>query len=246
MTLKFFFIQVKGKVSGPLSGSELTSLAHLGKLSPTDLVRQEGSDRWVQANRIRNLAFGSPQVKVEEEIEEILGLEPVPPKKTHQKVEEEIEEVLGLARPNKPRQELEEEIEEILEVEPLRQTTSHRANNQPDQQHFLINDDLPPPPNYGFVEFVAGAYTFLGVLTLIGSVIAVFVVGALESNGRDGGQKAGTIFGIMIFGAITSITCFAMSQLFAMATNGSKNLHYIMHSNLVAMRVMVRQFSKKE
>ena len=173
-------------------------------------------------------------------------LEPVPPKKTHQKVEEEIEEVLGLARPNKPHQELEEEIEEILEVEPLRQTTSHRANNQPDQQHFLINDDLPPPPNYGFVEFVAGAYTFLGVLTLIGSVIAVFVVGALESNGRDGGQKAGTIFGIMIFGAITSITCFAMAQLFAMAINGSRNLHYIMHSNLVAMRVMVRQFSKKD
>ena len=69
---------------------------------------------------------------------------------------------------------------------------------------------------------------------------------ALQSNGRDGGQKAGTIFGIIIFGAITSITCFAMAQLFAMAINGSRNLHYIMHSNLVAMRVMVRQFSKKD
>ena len=244
MALKFY-IQVKGKVSGPLSGSELMSLAQLGKLLPTDMVRQDGSDKWVQANRIRNLAFGSPQVKVEEEIEEILGLEPAPPKKTPHEVEEEIEEVLGLehARLNKPHQELEEEI---LEIEPVRQTTAPRANNQPAQQHFLINDDLPPPPNYGFVEFVAGVYTFLGVLTLIGSVIAVFVVGALESNGRDGGQKAGTIFGIMIFGAITSITCFAMAQLFAMAINGSKNLHYIMHSNLVAMRVMVRQFSKKD
>ena len=245
MALKFY-IQVKGKVSGPLSGSELISLAHLGKLSPTDMVRQEGSDRWVQANRIRNLAFGSPQIKVEEEIEEILGLEPAPPKKTPQKVEEEIEEVLGLARPNKPHQELEEEIEEILEVEPARQTTSHRANNQPDQQHFLINDDLPPPPNYGFVEFVAGAYTFLGVLTLIGSVIAVIAVGAMESNGRDGGQKAGVISSIIIFGAIASITCFAMAQLFTMAINGSKNLHYIMHSNIVTMRVIVNQFSKKE
>ena len=244
MALKFY-IQVKGKVSGPLSGSELMSLAQLGKLLPTDMVRQDGSDKWVQANRIRNLAFGSPQVKVEEEIEEILGLEPAPPKKTSHEVEEEIEEVLGLehARLNKLYQELEEDI---LEIEPIRQTTAPRANNQPAQQHFLINDDLPPPPNYGFVEFVARVYTLLGVLTLIGSVIAVFVVGALESNGRDGGQKAGTIFGIMIFGAITSITCFAMSQLFAMATNGSKNLHYIMHSNLVAMRVMVRQFSKKE
>lgn len=244
MALKFY-IQVKGKVSSPLSGSDLMSLAQSGKLLPTDMVRQDGSDKWVQANRIRNLAFGSPQVKVEEEIEEILGLEPAPPKKTSHEVEEEIEEVLGLehARLNKLYQELEEDI---LEIEPIRQTTAPRANNQPAQQHFLINDDLPPPPNYGFVEFVARVYTLLGVLTLIGSVIAVFVVGAIESNGRDGGQKAGTIFGIMIFGAITSITCFAMSQLFAMATNGSKNLHYIMHSNLVAMRVMVRQFSKKE
>ena len=244
MALKFY-IQVKGKVSGPLSGSELMSLAQLGKLLPTDMVRQDGSDKWVQANRIRNLAFGSPQVKVEEEIEEILGLEPAPPKKTSHEVEEEIEEVLGLehARLNKLYQELEEDI---LEIEPIRQTTAPRANNQPAQQHFLINDDLPPPPNYGFVEFVARVYTLLGVLTLIGSVIAVFVVGAIESNGRDGGQKAGAIFGIMIFGAITSITCFAMAQLFAMAINGSKNLHYIMHSNLVAMRVMVRQFSKKD
>ena len=244
MALKFY-IQVKGKVSGPLSGSDLMSLAQSGKLLPTDMVRQDGSDKWVQANRIRNLAFGSPQVKVEEEIEEILGLEPAPPKKTSHEVEEEIEEVLGLehARLNKLYQELEEDI---LEIEPIRQTTAPRANNQPAQQHFLINDDLPPPPNYGFVEFVAGVYTFLGVLTLIGSVIAVFVVGAIESNGRDGGQKAGAIFGIMIFGAITSITCFAMAQLFAMAINGSRNLHYIMHYNMVAMRVMVQQFSKKD
>jgi len=204
MALKFY-IQVKGKVSGPLSGSELMSLAQLGKLLPTDMVRQDGSDKWVQANRIRNLEFGTPQDEPGEE-----------------------------------------EIEEILEVEPVRPNPAPVVNKPPAQQHFLINDDLPPPPNYGFVEFVAGVYTFLGVLTLIGSVIAVFAIGAMESNGRDGGQKAGTIFGIIIFGAITSITCFAMAQLFAMAINGSKNLHYIMHSNLVAMRVMVRQFSKKD
>ena len=203
MALKFY-IQVKGKVSGPLSGSELMSLAQLGKLLPTDMVRQDGSDKWVQANRIRNLDFGASQE------------EPV------------------------------EEIEEILEVEPVRPNPAPVDNKPSTQQHFLINDDLPPPPNYSFVKFVAGVYTFLGALTLVGSVIAVIAIGALESNGRDGGQKAGTIFGIIIFGAITSITCFAMAQLFAMAINGSRNLHYIMHSNLVAMRVMVRQFSKKD
>ena len=202
MALKFY-IQVKGKVSGPLSGSDLISLAQLGKLLPTDMVRQDGSDKWVQANRIRNLDFGKPQDEPEEEIEE-----------------------------------------EILEIAPLPSNQAPIVNKPSTQQHSLINDDLPPPPNYGFVEFVAGVYTFLGVLTLIGSVIAVFAIGTLESNGRDG--KAGIIIGIIIFGAITSITCFAMAQLFAMAINGSRNLHYIMHSNLVAMRVMVRQFSKNE
>ena len=204
MAIKFY-IQVKGKVSGPLSGSELMSLAQLGKLLPTDMVRQDGSDKWVQANRIRNLDFGKPQDEPEEEIEE-----------------------------------------EILEVEPLRSNPAPIVNKPPAQQHFLDNDDLPPAPNYGFVEFVAGVYTFLGVLTLIAGVIAVFAVGILESNGRDVGLKTVTIFGIIIFGAITSISCFAMAQLFAMAINGSRNLHYIMHSNIVAMRVMVQQFSKKE
>jgi len=56
----------------------------------------------------------------------------------------------------------------------------------------------------------------------------IFVTPALRlflKRGDDGGQKAGTIFGIMIFGAITSITCFAMEQLFAMAINGPRNLH---------------------
>ena len=204
MALKFY-IQVKGKVSGPLSGSELMSLAQLRKLSPTDMVRQDGSDKWVQANRIRNLDFGTPQEEPEEEIEE-----------------------------------------EILEVEPVRPNPAPVVNKPSTQQHFLINDDLPPPPNYGFVEFVAGVYNTLGALTLLGSVIAVFSIGAMKSNGTDGDQKAGVIFGIIIFGVITAITCFAMAQLFAMAINGSRNLHYIMHSNLVAMRVMVRQFSKKD
>ena len=56
----------------------------------------------------------------------------------------------------------------------------------------------------------------------------IFVTLALRlflKRGDDGGQKAGAIFGIMIFGAITSITCFAMAQLFAMANNGPRNLH---------------------
>ena len=77
MALKFY-IQIKGKVSGPLSGSELMSLAQSGKLLPTDMVRQDGSDKWVQANRIRNLDFGASQEEPVEEIEEILEVEPPP------------------------------------------------------------------------------------------------------------------------------------------------------------------------
>ena len=203
MALKFY-IQIKGKVSGPLSGSELMSLAQSGKLLPTDMVRQDGSDKWVQANRIRNLDFGASQE------------EPV------------------------------EEIEEILEVEPPRYfpSTASGSSSPPAQQHFMINDDLPRPPIYGFVEIVAGVYIFLGALTMVGSAFSVAGVNALVMN--DNGIKAPLIFGIIILGAITSITCFAMAQLFTMALNGSKNLHYIRHSNLVTMRVMVRQFSKKD
>ena len=204
MALKFY-IQIKGKVSGPLSGSELMSLAQLGKLLPTDMVRQDGSDKWVQANRLRNLDFGTPQ------------------------------------------DEPEEEIEEILEVEPLRPNPAPVVNKPATQQHFLINDDLPPPPNYGFVEFIAGVYTFLGMLTLIGiPIVGLIVLKENFSGNHPLWQIVGIQLGFVIFGVITSITCLAMAQLFAMAINGSKNLHYIMHSNMVAMRVMVRHFSKKE
>ena len=212
MALKFFFIQVKGKVSGPLSGSELTSLAHLGKLSPTDLVRQEGSDRWVQANRIRNLAFGSPQEEVGDEIEEILEIEPEP------------------------------RLESPPFIMPSRQSTVSITG-----LNLTGNDDLPPPPDYAFVETVATMYNTMGVVTLIGSFFAVLIVSSMDSGGKDAsGQKFGSVIGIIIFGAIASITCFAMAQLFTMAINGSKNLHYIMHSNIVAMRVIVNQINKKD
>ena len=109
------------------------------------------------------------------------------------------------------------------------------------------NDDLPPPPDYGFVETVAIMYNIMGVVTLIGSFIAILIFAAMDVGRKDeAGQRFASFIGIIIFGAIASITCFAMAQLFTMAINGSKNLHYIMHSNMVAMRVMVKQFSKKE
>ena len=88
----------------------------------------------------------------------------------------------------------------------------------------------------------------MGVVTLIGSFIAVIFVGTMNSEILR--EKAGIIIGLMvgtlILGVLISITMFAMAQLLTMATYGSINLHYIMHSNLVSMRIMVNQVTKKE
>ena len=209
-----FYIQIKGIENGPMNSKELMLLAQLGRLSPTDMVRMDGSDKWVLASRIKELEFGSPQEESEVEIEEevlVVDPEPIPPPSF-------------LSSPNPP-----------------------TPSGQSAGSISAPNINLPPPPDYGFVETVATMYNTMGVVTLIGSFIAVLIVSSVDSGGKDAfGQKFGSVIGIIIFGAIASITCFAMAQLFTMAINGSKNLHYIMHSNMVAMRVIVNQFSKKE
>ena len=65
-----FYIQIKGIENGPMNSKELMLLAQLGRLSPTDMVRMDGSDKWVLASRIKELEFGSPQEESEVEIEE--------------------------------------------------------------------------------------------------------------------------------------------------------------------------------
>ena len=209
-----FYIQIKGIENGPMNSKELMLLAQLGRLSPTDMVRMDGSDKWVLASRIKELEFGSPQEESEVEMEEevlVVDPEPIPPPSF-------------LSSPNPP-----------------------TPSGQSAGSISAPNINLPPPPDYGFVETVATMYNTMGVVTLIGSFIAVLIVSSVDSGGKDAfGQKFGSVIGIIIFGAIASITCFAMAQLFTMAINGSKNLHYIMHSNMVAMRVIVNQFSKKD
>jgi GYF domain 2 len=208
-----FYIQIKGIENGPMNSKELMLLAQLGRLSPTDMVRMDGSDKWVLASRIKELEFGSPQEESEVEIEEVLVVDPEP-----------IPPPSFLSSPNPP-----------------------TPSGQSAGSISAPNINLPPPPDYGFVETVATMYNTMGVVTLIGSFIAVLIVSSVDSGGKDAfGQKFGSVIGIIIFGAIASITCFAMAQLFTMAINGSKNLHYIMHSNMVAMRVIVNQFSKKD
>ena len=207
---KKYYIQANGKVNGPLSGKDLMSLARLGKLLPTHMVRQDGSDKWIQANRIKELDFATPEEEPGEETEEVLELE----------------------------------IEEVLELETDNSNSATPGNKLSNNQNYFINYDLPPAPSYGFVDFVAVVYNVFGVLTLIGST-SILIYWASQTYG-NGYQKASLIFGTILGGIMASITCFATAQLFAMAIDGSKNLHYIMHSNLVAMRVIVRQFSKKD
>lgn len=76
-----FYIQIKGIENGPMNSKELLLLAQLGRLSPTDMVRQDGSEKWVLASRIKELEFGSPQENLGDEIEEIPEIEssPIPP-----------------------------------------------------------------------------------------------------------------------------------------------------------------------
>lgn len=222
-----FYIQIKGKETGPLSSGELMLLAQLGALLPTDLVRKDGSEKWVQANRIKKLEFSSPQDEPKEEIEEVLVVDPEPiPPPGH------------LSSP-------------ITPVSPFGQSNWSNTGNSSGQSTdspAVSNNNLPHPPDHGFVEQVITVCNTMGVVTLIGSVIAVVFVGTMNSEILK--EKAGILIGLMvgtlILGVLTSITMFAMAQLLTMAIYGSINLHYIMHSNLVAMRIMVNQVTKKE
>lgn len=223
-----FYIQIKGIENGPMNSKELMLLAQLGRLLPTDMVRMDGSDKWVLASRIKELEFGSPQEESEVEIEEevlVVDPEPIPPPE-------------HLCSP-------------ITPVPPLGQSNSANTANSSGQSTdspAASNNNLPPTLDHGFVEQIITVCNTMGVVTLIGSFIAVIFVGTINSEILR--EKAGIIIGLMvgtlILGVLISITMFAMAQLLTMAIYGSINLHYIMHSNLVTMRIMVNQVTKKK
>ena len=80
-----YFCQIRGKEYGPMTGSELSALAKMGKLSAIDMVRPENSDRWLPAERFQNLKFGTISTK-QKEIE-------VQEKEEIQEAEEVLEEI---------------------------------------------------------------------------------------------------------------------------------------------------------
>jgi len=53
-----------GEKQGPISPKELVRLAESGALSPDDLVRKEGTDKWVRASQIKGLTFLHPSPDV--------------------------------------------------------------------------------------------------------------------------------------------------------------------------------------
>ena len=232
MAIQFFYCQKKGFDCVPLSSREVVELAKTGKLNPEDLIRLDGSSKWMPASKIKNLVFRNSKEEPQEEIGTMLIIDPEPITPTLQDLIERNRR-WGQGETTAPIGHLSSPITPATPI------------GKPSKPITAPNDDLPPPPDYGFVQTVATIYNTMGVVTLIGSLFTVLIMSSKDSGGRDsGGQKESLIFGVIIFGAITSVTMFAMAQLFTMAINGSKNLHYIMHSNIVAMRVIVNQFSK--
>jgi hypothetical protein len=57
-----YFIQKDGQTLGPMSASDVKTLAQSGRLMPNDLVWQEGSEKKVRAEEVKGLTFKSPQV----------------------------------------------------------------------------------------------------------------------------------------------------------------------------------------
>jgi hypothetical protein len=50
----WFYVQ-HGETYGPVSSADLRAAAHLGFLSPDDMVRRADRTEWIQANSIRGL-----------------------------------------------------------------------------------------------------------------------------------------------------------------------------------------------
>jgi len=55
-----WYVKIKGKRGGPLSGRQLKGLADRGQISPEDLVRQEAGGPWVPAGRVKGLFSETP------------------------------------------------------------------------------------------------------------------------------------------------------------------------------------------
>lgn len=64
--------QQDGQHYGPVPAAELKRLVSAGKLAPTDLVRREGTERWVPAGQVKGL-FAVPVVTPQREGDRVSG-----------------------------------------------------------------------------------------------------------------------------------------------------------------------------
>lgn len=56
-----FYVNIKGKVAGPIGTKELVAMAESGDLSPNDMVRKGISSKWFFASQIKGLNFPPSQ-----------------------------------------------------------------------------------------------------------------------------------------------------------------------------------------
>ncbi|MCA9039820.1 MAG: RDD family protein [Planctomycetaceae bacterium] len=57
MAKVLWYYQQSGEEHGPVSSADLRRMAARGKLDPTDLVRRESMEEWVEAHRLRGVEF---------------------------------------------------------------------------------------------------------------------------------------------------------------------------------------------
>ena len=55
-----WYINRSGKTAGPFKSEDLKQMADAGLIQPTDQVRQEGTEKWVEARKVKGL-FSAPE-----------------------------------------------------------------------------------------------------------------------------------------------------------------------------------------
>lgn len=58
--------KIAGREVGPLSSQQVVEMARTGQLRPDDLVRKGSAGQWVEARRIKGLAFAETDIPVAE------------------------------------------------------------------------------------------------------------------------------------------------------------------------------------
>lgn len=151
-----YYCKINHQLYGPISGQNLQELALLGRLSPDDEVRLDGTNRWIRAGDIKNLQF---QNKPQKEAE------PAESDKTSQLNVSENKMLDLMAK--------------LAESEETSQPVHPPVNHSPKS-----NISIPPPQEYKAVETVAAIYIALGYLTILVGVVLLVLLGGSRTEDK--------------------------------------------------------------